>query len=157
MRFRNHVGFGLLAAVLAAGCASRDEATDPGDELAVGTIVSRIDGSDWSTTNAIAIYPGGRLVASGTGSGNLTFGFGVNAQAPGTYMTGGSGNASGSLADSNNSVWEATVPGGSGSITISSFAANEVAGTFSFTLVRSLGTSAPPTRMVTNGRFRVRY
>ena len=79
MRFRNHAWFGMLATVLAAGCASKDEVTDPGGELAVGTIVSRIDGSDWSTTTAIAIYPDGRLVASGVGSGDLTFGFGVTA------------------------------------------------------------------------------
>jgi hypothetical protein len=97
------------------------------------------------------------LVATGTGSQNLTFGFGVTAQAPGTYTTGGSGTASASLADGSNTVWEATAPGGTGTLTITSFASNEVAGTFSFTMTRTLGSSSPATRTITNGRFRVRY
>ena len=147
----------LVATTIVIGCGSKDETTGPVDDLAVGTIVARIDGADWITTNAIAIYPSGRLVATGNGSNGLTFGFGVSAQAPGTFTVGGTGNASGTLTDASSTVWEAAVSGGSGSVTISSFSANEVSGTFSFTLVRTQGSSTPSTRVVTNGRFRVRY
>jgi hypothetical protein len=123
----------------------------------VGTIEGTIDGTSWITTTAITLYPSGRLVATGTGSQNLTFGFGVTAQGPGTYATGGAGNASGILADGNNTVWEATATGGSGTLTITSFAGNEVQGTFSFTMTRTIGSSTPTTRSIASGRFRVRY
>jgi len=157
MRSRSGVWPGLAILVLVASCASDGDVSEPAEELEVGTIVGTIDGAEWRTTAALAIYAGGRLVAAGTGSGNLTFGFGVTAQATATYTTGGNGSASGSLADTNNSVWEAAGPGGSGTITITSFTANEVAGTFSFTLVRTLGSSSPATRTIANGRFRVGY
>jgi hypothetical protein len=147
----------MAALILASACESEGDVTDPGDELAVGTIVGRVDGSDWSSSTAFALFANGRLVAAGTGSQNLTLGFGVTAQAPGTYTTDGSASAYGSLADTNNTVWETAGAGGSGTITITRFASNEVSGTFSFTVVRTSGAGAPPTRSITNGRFRVRY
>jgi hypothetical protein len=148
----------LISLVTAAvmGCGSGDS-TDPDDELAPGTIVARIDGVDCITTTAIAINVNGRLVATGSGTDSHTLGFGVTAQAAGTYTTGGNGQASGLLSDSNNTVCESTGPGGSGTITITSFSGNEVAGTFSFNAARTVGSSSPATRVVTNGRFRVRF
>jgi hypothetical protein len=155
MQLAKQVLIGLLSAAV-LGCGSGDS-TDPDDELAPGTIVARIDGVDWITTTAFTIHANGRLVASGNGTDNVALGFGVTAQAPGTYTTGGNGDASGLLSDANNTVWESTGPGGSGTITITSFSANEVTGTFSFNAVRTVGSSSPATRVVTNGRFRVRF
>jgi hypothetical protein len=156
MRFVNPRWLCVLALAVAAGCGSGD-GTEPDDELAPGTIVGTIDGVDWITTTAIAIQPNGRLVATGNGTDNLAFGLGVSAQASGVYTTGGNGSVSGTLVDQNNTVWEAAGQGGSGTITITSFSSNEVSGTFSFNLVRTLGSSSPATRVVTRGRFRVRY
>jgi hypothetical protein len=149
--------FLLLAAILAWGCGSNDDATDPSSELPLGSIVGTIDGTSWSTATAFALFANGRLTAAGTGSQNLTFGFGVSAVTPGNYSVGAAGNASGSLADGLGSVWEATVAGGSGTVTITSAAGNEVTGTFAFTLARSSGSASPATRSVTNGRFHLRY
>jgi len=156
MRLRNGTWKCLVALILAVGCGS-DGPTDPVDELEPGSIVGTIDGTDWSTTNAVVIYVNGRLVASGIGTQNLGFGFGVTAQSTGTYATGGNGEASGIISGAGADRWEATAPGGSGTLTITNFASNEVAGTFSFTMVRTGGSGAPETRTITNGRFRVRY
>jgi hypothetical protein len=147
----------LAGLLLAASCGSGDGVTDPDDELAVGSIVATIDGVPWSTTVATAIYANNRLVAAGTGSQDLTLGIGVSAVTPGTYATGGNGSVSGSLANQSSTVWEASVAGGSGTLTISQAVANEVSGTFSFTVVRTLGSSLPQSRSITSGRFRLRY
>lgn len=157
MRVRNGTWMCLVALILAVGCGSDGGATDPVDELEPGSIVGTIDGTGWSTANAVVIYVNGRLVASGIGSQNLAFGFGVTAASTGTYATGGNGNASGILTGAGTDRWEATAPGGSGTLTITSFSANEVAGTFSFSMVRTGGAGAPETRTITDGRFRVRY
>lgn len=156
MRFANPRWWRVVAVAALVGCGS-DGTTDPVDELDPNTIVARIDGVDWITTTAFTINANGRIVTTGNGTGGLTFGLGVTAQAPGTYTTGGTGAASGTLADGSNTVWEATSTGGSGTVTITSFSGNEVSGTFSFTLVRTLGSSSPASRAVANGRFRVRY
>ncbi|HUF67410.1 MAG TPA: DUF6252 family protein [Longimicrobiales bacterium] len=146
-----------MALILAAGCGSDGGVADPVDELEPGSIVGTIDGRGWSTANAFVIYANGRLVASGTGSQNLAFGFGVTAQSTGTYATGGNGNASAILSGAGTDRWEAAVPGGSGTLTITSFSSDEVAGTFSFNMVRTGGAGAPDMRTITDGRFRVRY
>jgi len=153
---RNGTWLWLAGLVLAASCGSGDGVTDP-DELEVGSIVATIDGTPWSTTVATAIYANGRLVAAGTGSQDLTLGLGVSAVAPGAYAVGGNGSVSGSLANQSSTVWEASVTGGSGTLTITRSEANEVSGTFSFTVVRTLGSSLPQSRSVTSGRFRLRY
>jgi Family of unknown function (DUF6252) len=142
---------------LAAGCGSATDAGDQPDELAVGTIIGTIDGTDWSTTTAIAINAGGRVAVAGTGTQNLTFGFGITATTPGTYGVGSNGNASASLADAAGNVWEAAVSGGSGTLTITSAASNQIEGTFSFTLVRTIGSTTVTTRTITNGRFKLKY
>jgi hypothetical protein len=147
----------LAGLVVVAGCGSGDDVTDPDQELALGSIVATIDGAPWTTTTATTIYANGRLVAAGAGGQGLTIGLGVTGVAPGTYTTGGVGSVSGSIADANNTVWEASVAGGSGTLTITQSAGNEVSGTFSFTVVRTIGSSLPQSRSVTNGRFRLRY
>jgi hypothetical protein len=147
----------LVALILAAGCGSDGGVNDPVDELEPGSIVGTIDGTGWSTANAVVIYVNGRLVASGTGNQNLAFGFGVTAASTGTHAIGGSGNVSAILGGTGADRWEAGVPGGSGTLTITSFSSDEVAGTFSFSMVRTGGAGAPETRTITDGRFRVRY
>jgi Family of unknown function (DUF6252) len=143
--------------ILAAGCGSATDAGDQPEDLAVGTIVGTIDGTNWTTTAAIAINAGGRVTVAGTGTQNLTFGFGVTATTPGTYGVGSTGNASGSLTDGSGTVWEAAVAGGSGTLTITNSVANQIEGTFSFTMVRTIGSGSPTTRTITNGRFNLKY
>ena len=151
------IGFLLAGWLLAASCGSATDDGDQPDQLAPGTIAGTIDGTAWITTTAIAIAAGGRVLAAGTGTQNLTFGFGVTATTPGTFGVGSSGNASASLADGTGNVWEAAVSGGGGTLTISSDASNQIEGTFSFTMVRTIGSSPVMTRTITNGRFNLRY
>jgi hypothetical protein len=141
--------------VILVGCKSGDSGAEPPEDLVVGTITARIDDFAWRTTAAIGVYSGTRLAVAGSAD-NLTVGFGISTLSPGTYAVGGNFAPSGSMAQGV-TVWEANTAGGSGTLTITSSEGREVAGTFSFTMVRTSGTGTPVQRVLTQGAFNIRY
>jgi hypothetical protein len=77
--------------------------------------------------------------------------------APGTYSR-AFGNNNGGIATytKNGQGWGSGVPGGSGSVTLTTLTANHVVGTFSFNAAPSNG-GATGTIQVTNGKFDIAF
>jgi hypothetical protein len=124
----------------------------------LGTMTAVIDGVPWSgTINVASIATGNHLVVSATpdpsrpGIDVLTFS--TPAQV-GTQTIGAPGvTAAYVLSPPVN--WIAAGPAGSGSVTVSTLTATNATGTFSFTMVGSLGPN-PDLKVVTNGAFNAR-
>lgn len=127
-----------------------------------GTFSARIDGSNWAATiitPAVTNVSGG-VSAIGAGSPSFTMAFAwQDQQGTGTWTIGGGGSSIGFNANLTVSgqQWIASSIGGSGTLTITTRTANRVAGTFTFTMVPSAGSSATGTRNVTNGQFDITF
>jgi len=145
------------AALLVVSCKSGDGATDPPEDLVVGSIVANIDNVAWRTTTAIAVYSGTRLAVAGSGGAGITVGFGLSTLSPGTYTVGSNFALSATMVDGTNTVWEANSAGGTGTLTVTSSDGRRVAGTFSFTMVRTTGAGTPVQRVLANGQFHIQY
>jgi hypothetical protein len=124
-----------------------------------GSISARVDGSAWTSTVTAAQYSNGSLIISGadTSSPTRAFGLGVTAGAPGTYQATLPSPAASASWTVGSATWQASLVGGSGSVTITSLTSTGASGTFSFSLVPIPGTSASGNKTVTDGTFNVTF
>lgn len=126
-------------------------------------ISATIDGQAWSAaltpgaTIAMRLEGSNMLGITGTDqalrSVNLTI---QGVTATGTYALSAPTFNSGAVIDGGGAdpaTWMSSVPGGSGTATITVLNAERVAGTFEFTALAAPGTSTTGTVHVTNGRF----
>jgi hypothetical protein len=158
MRYFSRVAATLLLAI--GGCSS--DATAPAVDLPNGSMSARIDGAQWNATalvhatrhqNILSIGGGGLLGGQAvaiaitanpvTGTGTITFGPGVNANA----VVGANQTAS----------WMASTTQGSGSFTITALDATRVTGTFAFNADAVGSSTATGTRTVTQGQFDILF
>jgi len=148
-----------LAFALVLGC-SPDDFNSPGDGL--GNMIATIDGVAWSSDQGIeGTYSELLLVVTGLG-GRGAGRFQVQivlagVAAPGSYPLGPehTGNVA-TIITANSPVvlYTTALEGGSGTVTITSLAAGDLQGTFTFTGVLAGG--AGEAKVVTNGTFKLR-
>jgi hypothetical protein len=124
-----------------------------------GSISARIDGVQWSSIVTAAQYTNTGLIISGADNSNPphALGLGVAAVAPGTYqitLPNPTANASWTVGPS---TWQASLIGGSGTVTITSLTSTGAAGTFSFTMVAVPNTAASGSKAITDGVFNVTF
>ena len=126
---------------------------DTGDNnLANGSFSARIDGNGFNATAAAVVASGG-IVSSGAGNASgRTIGFAWLDTGPGTYAIGSTIGTVATHTLSGN-TWSASSAQGSGSIVLTTRAANRVAGTFSFVLQPDGASGATGVRTITQGRF----
>jgi hypothetical protein len=155
---------GAFALALATACGGDKDSTTapPGGTTGTvtnGTFRATINGTSWSANGAVGVSrtTTNNIVAVAAVSATYTIAFGIsNLTAPGTFsLNTGQLNLANVSAAAGQS-WSTVAPGGSGSIVITTFTANRIAGTFSFTAA-ALSGGATGTVTVTNGSFDVTY
>ena len=157
---------GVLAFAFALGTAcggDKAETTDPTGgatgTVTNGTFRATVNGTSWSANGAVAVSKStGNIVAIVATSLTYTIAFGISQlTAPGTFSlnaAAGSAIATVSTGTAGQS-WSTVSPGGTGSVVITTYTANRIAGTFSFTAAALSGTTGALT--VTNGSFDVTF
>lgn len=151
----------ILLILAGTACGGSDGPAGPGGPggTSNGTFTARIDNNNWAATIILPAYTDIAGGASGIGAGSPTFTVSwahIDNQQPGTHTIGQSVGFNASLT-SGTQQWVASTSGGSGTLTITTRTANRAAGTFSFTMVPSPGSSATGTKQVTNGQFDVTW
>jgi hypothetical protein len=165
-----------LAIAVATGCNSTP--TAPSSCVSNGSLSAQIDGIAWSASCVRAANSVDLRyieVFGDAADGTQRMSFRVYATQPGTYLLGGPEPAPvgmGSSASLNVGCQSRLSPcsawfvapccgqpdgNGSGTIAISDLTGTSASGTFSFNLVANRGTGATGARLVTNGRFNVRF
>jgi hypothetical protein len=167
-----------LAVALAAGCESTP--TAPSACVSSGSLSAQIDGIAWSAAcvraaNNIDLQYIEVFGNSLDSTQRMSMSFRVYATQPGTYLLGGLEPAPvgmGSSAALNIGCEARLGPcpawivapccgqpygNGSGTIAITDLTRTSASGTFSFNLVANQGIGATGARLVTNGRFNVRF
>lgn len=156
---------GALALALATACGG-DKAsttTEPTGgttgTVTNGTFRATINGTSWSANGAVGVSrtTTNNIVAVAAVSPTYTIAFGISQlTAPGTFsLNAGQLNLANVSAAAGQS-WSTVAAGGTGSIVITTFTANRIAGTFSFTAA-ALSGGATGTISITNGSFDVTY
>lgn len=150
-----------LVILAGPGCGGSDGPAGPGGPGGPtnGTFTARVDGSNWAATIIMPAFTSiaGGASAIGAGSPSFTIGWAhQDNQQPATHAIGQSIGFNASLTQGN-AMWVASSQSGSGTLTITTRTANRAAGTFSFTMVPSPGSSATGTKQITNGQFDVTW
>jgi hypothetical protein len=156
----------LVGLALAAACGGdkSGSTTEPGQTTNLvtnGTFSATINNTAWSGVGRVAVSKStNSLVAVAAVSPTYAITFGISPlTAPGTFSLAYL-NPAGSLAIVSQSTagggWTTFAQGGTGSITITTYTANRIAGTFAFDAVAVSGGATGTTR-VTNGTFDVTY
>ncbi len=145
----------LILALTSAACTSGSDVTGTSSPkpLANGSMRATIDGTAWSATPSVTASNRGGVIGVGGTDATQTIAFALAANVPGTYVLGPLNPANCELTTTGGVVWTAAGNVGSGTITITSLTATDVAGTFSFTLVRAGGGAS---KTVTNGAFDIK-
>jgi Family of unknown function (DUF6252) len=165
-----------LVVALAAGCDSTP--TAPSACLSNGTLSAQIDGIAWSASCVRAANSVDLRYIEVFGDaldGTQRMSFRLYATQPGTYLLGGLESTPvgmGSSAGLNTGCESHLGPcstwfvapccgqpdgNGRGTIAITDLTGTSASGTFSFDLVANRGTGATGAKLVTNGRFNVRF
>ena len=125
-----------------------------------GTMSARINGVQWTAIAVNTATNIGNILSVGAADGSnpiQSIGFAVTPAAVGTYsLATGPSNALVQIL-TQNALWQASILGGSGTITISTLTSTGVSGTFAFTAVPSQGTTATGNRVVTDGVFNLTF
>lgn len=124
----------------------------PGGGGVNGTISALVDGVAWrASVGARAATASGLVSLTGQDTDTRVITIAVPAGV-GTYSL-NFGNASNALMILGGQQWSTAFPGGSGSVTVTTFTATRVAGTFTMTMQPSQTNTAPRAAQVTNGQF----
>ncbi len=144
--------FGILFIALAiAGVSCKKDSDNPSGGSG-GVFKATIDGQVRSTTNPTFAVNSGILMISGAfASGGMMSITVQNFTAPGTFTIGGGNMHMGTYGPSANTNDQYSANGimGSGTITVTSYSASNVKGTFNFTGYNN----AQQSKAVTNGEF----
>jgi hypothetical protein len=152
------VSAALLAIALAAGCGG--DATGPADG---GPMSAIIDGARWSASSSAGAIQVVRtdqfIVVAGSSIDLVAISFSIpNVTGPGTHPVVPPSPYSAFVNEQfGERSWISSLPGGTGSVTVTSVSATRIAGTFQFEAVPVPNTAATGKRVVTDGRFDVEF
>nr|MEE4269429.1 DUF6252 family protein [Candidatus Krumholzibacteria bacterium] len=150
------LAFLLMGVLAVAGCGGDDDnPTNPGGGGGgggeTGTVSATINGESWTGQAVTAVNNSGII---GVGATNLssgwTVGIGWVGGATGTYSVGDTSPVVCTVQALDGTTWQAADEIGSGTINVTALDADHVAGTFTFTAVRTTGTTDPATISVTS-------
>lgn len=156
---------GALVLALATACGgdkSSTESTQPANLVTNGSFSATINGTAWSAIGRVAVNKTSTtndpLVAIAAGSTTYTISsFGIGpVTGPGTFSLNFQQPAVAVIQAATGQGWTTAVPGGTGTITITTYSANRIAGTFSFDAVPFTG-GATGVVHVTNGAFDITF
>lgn len=142
------------AALLALSLACGGDSNGPSDDntLVNGSFTARVDGSSFNASFAVVAVAGSIISIGASNASGQSLGFAWVDAGAGTYTISQAAPTNGNYSFGNSS-WGAGAGGGSGSIVISTRTTNRVAGTFSFTMNATPGTSATGTKTISQGSF----
>ena len=155
---------GAVALALAGACGGDKSSTVTGPTGTTGTVTNgtfraTINGTSWSAAGGVGVsrQTTSNIVAVAAVSSTYTIAFGIsNLTAPGTFSLNTGQLNLANVSAATGQGWSTVAPGGTGSIVITTFTANRIAGTFSFTAAPLSG-GATGTLTVTNGSFDLTY
>jgi hypothetical protein len=149
----------LVAASFMAACGG--DSTEPAPNLVTnGTFSATINGTAWSAVGVVTVSKTAKNSAVAIVSASPTYGISFALSPvtnPGTFSLAflNAGSVA-FISSSTGAGWSTLAQGGTGTVTITTYTANRIAGTFSFDAVPSSGGAAGTVR-VTNGAFDITY
>jgi len=152
MRLRS-AGLTLLLLAVAA-CKSSDATGPNNNHPANGSMTATIDGAAWNASLTVHASSTNGIVGVAGTDATQTIAFALAANGPGTYSIGPLSPENAELTTTGGIVFTAAGNVGGGSVTITSLTSTAVAGTFTFTMVKSGGGA---NRSVTNGAFNIKF
>lgn len=157
MRVARVVPFIALLSAAACGGSSSSSITGTNNNSSA-PMSATIDGAAWSTPVPQGVYRNSILSIAGIDLGiTASVGFAVAATKTGTYSVAYGNSAGGSATITKTGKgWGSALPGGTGSVTITTLTANHAVGTFVFDAVPASG-GATGTVHVTDGKFDVTF
>lgn len=154
---------GAFVLALATACgsdkSSTTEPTQTTNLVTNGSFGATINGTAWSAVSRVAVSRSttNNIVAIAAGSSTYTLTFGIGpVTAAGNFSLNFGQPSIAIISAATGQGWTTATQGGTGSITITTFTANRIAGSFSFEAVPITG-GATGTVRVTNGSFDVTY
>jgi hypothetical protein len=141
------------SAATALACSNYD--TGPSGN---GTISASIDGASWTASTSVqATYIAYTLVLDGIDSQTRHIVITIpNVMGAGTFSL-AAGQPAIAVVSFGAQIWNTSLTGGTGSVTISTLSGSHAIGTFSFTAPPDAGSGATGTKAITSGTFDVRY
>jgi hypothetical protein len=161
MRALQLVVAGIAGVIAAGGCGGGGDSNGPGGGSG---LTAKVDGQSFSAepisivAQAVPGVPGSFLVLGSQTTGGVTTSLTItlyNITGTGTFPLGVSSDVYGGigLVGQAGESWITDNTGNEGSVTLTTFSATRVAGTFSFTAEPGQGNAVGGTRSVTNGQF----
>jgi hypothetical protein len=155
---------GVFAFALATACGGDKAETTTGPTGGTGTVTNgtfkaTINGTSWGAASAVGVSRSGNIVAVAAVSPTYTLAFGISNLAlnqTGTFSLNTGQLNLVNISTAAGQTWSTVAPGSTGSIVITTYTANRIAGTFSFTAA-ALSGGATGTLTVSNGSFDVTF
>ena len=155
-------------AVLAftVACGGGSDSTGPTQTTNLvtnGSFSANVNGTAWSGVGRVAVSQSSGLLVIAAVSGTYVFSFGIGPfSGPATYSLvyaplANPPTASQAIVSQGSQSWGTSIQGGTGSITITAFAAGHVAGRFSFDAPSAASGGGGGALHVTNGSFDVTF
>jgi hypothetical protein len=161
-------GLAVAALLAAIGCGGSDDGGDPTGPppdggATNGTFTVSINGVTWSAQGTITVNPGPGAAFGFAGSGfaganaySIVIGIAnVTSTAPHNLNVYAGGDGTGVILGGTTAGYGTAFQGGGGTLSVTSYTANRIIGTFSGTAVVSSGSAAPLT--LTAGRFDITF
>lgn len=156
MRARFAPALAVLSVTMLTACGG-----DPAGPGGGGPLSAVVDGVAWqvaSTPGAMQVLVAGnnRIIVAGSNAQarSLSITFPIPTE-PGTVQLTNAATAFGSYMEGTQ-TWMSAMPGGSGTLTVTSVDGRRVRGTFEFD-ARATGSESPATRVVRQGQFDITY
>ena len=154
-----------VVAVAAAACGGSDSTgpTETTNLVTNGSFSARINGTAWSALGRVSVIPSSSLLTMAGASGTYVITFGLGPfTGPGTYSLvydplAKPPTVSQAIVLLGGQSWGTSVQSGTGSVTITTYTGNRIAGTFSFDAPSAAASGAGGTIHVTNGSFDVTF
>jgi hypothetical protein len=156
---RRIVRMSVVSLLVAAACGGSGSPSITGtNNNSSGPMSAIIDGQAWATPAPQAGYKNNIVSVAGIDLGlTASVSFASAVSGPGTYSLSYGNQLAGSGGVSKvGKGWTSGLPGGTGTLTLTTLTANHVAGTFAFDAVAASG-GATGTVHVTNGKFDVTF
>lgn len=153
-----------IALVAACGGDKADTTTGPTGGTTTGTVTNgtfraTINGTSWGAASAVGVSRSNNIVAVAAVSPTYTLAFGISnlsLNQTGTFSLNTGQLNLVNISNAAGQTWSTVAPGSTGSIVITTYTSNRIAGTFSFTAA-ALSGGATGTLTVTNGSFDVTF
>jgi len=148
----------VLLCMVACGGSSSTSPNNNGSNNSAGPLSATINGKAWSSQFPTASYHGSILAVAGLDNGlTASVTLALTVAAPGTFSVSSGNNVFGNGGYSTPvGGWATALPGGTGTVTVTTLTSNHVAGTFAFDAVPAT-TGATGTVHITNGKFDITF